>query len=179
MMPERDYVLAVLAEAGEVPGRTMLQKLVFLLVRPLGDDSMFTPYFYGPYSTSVQQELNSLVAGGYVDETVTVWESWDPDQFDVHQYRYRLTETGVQLADTVPDAIRRHARYLVQTAKQHNAWSQAALAVAAKLAHLREIEPDVPTEELPAIARQFGWRLSASSAQSGAALLSNLPEPMR
>jgi uncharacterized protein YwgA len=177
-MDLRAYVLAILNAADEVPGRTMMQKLVFLLARRRGEDlESYRPYFYGPYSDDVQAVVDGLVQAHLADESVTVFPAWDPDQFDAYQYRYRLTERGQQAAGTLNDHLADDARYLVERAQQQHAWTQAALATAAKLAYLQDLDPNVRTDEYVARAADFGWRVGQREVERGAALLSSLSEP--
>jgi hypothetical protein len=173
-MSERDYVLAVLEAAGDVPGRTMLQKLVYLLSRIERQDLGYSPHFYGPYSAAIQRTTNDLRDLELVSERVTVLPSWAPEQFDVHQYRYGLTEQGRLAASQVDQSLRHEAARLVGAARSAHVWGQGPLAAAAKLDHLRLIEPGLAVGDVPALAAQFGWRLSAGDAKHAACLLEDL-----
>jgi hypothetical protein len=173
-MSERDYVLAVLDAAGRVPGRTMLQKLVYLLGRTGGRDLGYAPHFYGPYSAEVQRITNDLRDLGLIDEGVEVLSPWAPDQFDVHQFRYALTDSGRQEAATLDASLRADAARVVGAAKSANAWGQSPLAAAAKLDHLRQIEPGLDFGDVPTLAASFGWRLTPGHARQAARLLEEL-----
>lgn len=52
----------------------------------------YAPHFYGPYSSGVQRVTNDLRDVKLINEKVAVLPSWAPEQFDVHQYRYTLTD---------------------------------------------------------------------------------------
>jgi hypothetical protein len=173
-MNEREYVLAVLEAAGDVPGRTMLQKLVYLLSRIEDQDLGYSPHFYGPYSAAIQRTTNDLRDLALLNERVTVLPSWAPEQFDVHQYRYGLTELGRQAASQVDQRLRDEAAHVVAATKAAHVWGQAPLAAAAKLDHLRRIEPGLDMGDVPGLAAQFGWRLSAGDAKHAAGLLQDL-----
>ena len=108
MMPAVDYVLALLAAADDIPSRTMLQKLVYLSADLAGEPLPFSAHFYGPYSSDLQEDVEALVAGGLVNETVSRLEPWEPTPFDVVQYRYRLTESGRTEAAGVPGYATRY-----------------------------------------------------------------------
>ena len=172
-MRERDYVLAVLGTATTVPGRTMLQKLVYLLGKVHGEDVEFAPHYYGPYSRGVREEVERLVEAGLLQETVKVYEPWQPMLFDVREYSYTLTPEGEQEALRLSRDLLTDAERLVRVAKSA-AWSQEALAVAAKVLYLREEEPDADLADVPALARQLGWRISAAQAGQGLRLLRDL-----
>ncbi len=174
MMPAVDYVLALLAAADDIPSRTMLQKLVYLSA-DLADESLpFAAHFYGPYSSDLQEEVEALVAGGLVTETVSRLEPWEPTPFDVVQYRYRLTDAGRTAAAGVPGETRETAARVVRAARAAHAWNQASLSLAAKLRHLRRIDPSLGDDQVPALAQQFGWRVTEEQARRGARLLEAL-----
>jgi hypothetical protein len=171
-MDEGVYVLAVIDAAKAVPGRTMLQKLVYLLARIRGDDLSYGAHFYGPYSTSVQQSASALSAAGYVMETVTVLPNWQTDQFDLYQYSYELSESGQARArEFLPNDLREQARTLVDITRRVGAFDQAPLAVAAKVDHIRRVAPEAELGALPRLARDFGWRIKPADAKQAQALL--------
>jgi uncharacterized protein YwgA len=174
MMPAVDYVLALLAAADDIPSRTMLQKLVYLSADLADEPLPFSAHFYGPYSSDLQEDVEALVAGGLVTETVSRLEPWEPTPFDVVQYRYGLTDAGRDAAALVPGETRDQAERVVQAARAAHAWNQASLSLAAKLRHLRRIDPSLGDDQVPALAHQFGWRMTEESARRGARLLEAL-----
>ena len=93
--------------------------------------------------------------------------------FDVREYSYTLTPEGEQEALRLSRDLLTDAERLVRVAKSA-AWSQEALAVAAKVLYLREEEPDADLADVPALARQLGWRISAAQAGQGLRLLRDL-----
>ncbi|HYK95425.1 MAG TPA: hypothetical protein VE011_06125 [Candidatus Dormibacteraeota bacterium] len=173
-MAERDYALAVLDAADEVPGRTMLQKLVYLAASSQDDPLWFRPHFYGPYSSELQSEVERLVALGLVEETVRLLEPWQPSTFDPMQYSYRITDAGRAAAREIASPVRDVARRVVETTRETGAWNAAALSMAAKLHHLRLVSPNAAAADVPSLARQFGWRMTESDARVGERLLESL-----
>jgi hypothetical protein len=174
MMPAIDYVLALLAADDDIPSRTMLQKLVYLSADLADEPLPFSAHFYGPYSSDLQEDVEALVASGLVTETISRLEPWEPTAFDVVRYSYRLTDSGRAAAAEVPGTIRAVAGRVVEAARAAHAWNQASLSLAAKLRHLRRIDPSVGDDQVPALAEQFGWRMSEESARRGASLLKAL-----
>jgi uncharacterized protein YwgA len=174
MIPEADFVIALLGTAGEIPSRTMLQKLVYLSGDLAGESLNFSPHYYGPYSADLQEDVEALVAAGQVEETVSILEAWQPAAFDVVQYHYRLTAEGQKKLKDVPARTRGVAARVVKAAHEADAWNQASLSLAAKLRHLRGIDPSVGDDQVPALARQFGWRMTDASARRGARMLEAL-----
>lgn len=173
-MDQLSHILAILERGEVVPGRTMLQKLVYLLARMRGESLPFRAHFYGPYSEEVQSAVEQLVRAGLAEQTVTVYEAWHPDQFDAYRYDYRITDAGREAAAKLPDELLESAGDLVNRAKSEHAWNQGALAIAAKLAYLRDIDPESKGRDFEGLAAQFGWEISPNAASQGAALLSAL-----
>lgn len=173
-MAASDHLFALLAAADEIPSRTMLQKLVYLSANQAGEELPFAAHFYGPYSSNLQDELEELVAAGLVRETTIHLDPWEPTPFDVVQYRYRLTDTGREMAAAVPEDTRRVADRVVGAAHRAHAWNQGSLSIAAKLHHLRRINPEVGDDAIPDLAKQFGWKITEQAARRGARLLDDL-----
>jgi hypothetical protein len=175
-MDASDTIFAVLHAAGTIPSRTMLQKLVYLAATEEERTSLFAPYFYGPYSADLQETVEELTVAGLIEETATQLEPWEPTPFDIVRYSYRLTPLGESGVEDVPvETIQRAAR-VVHGAREAGAWNQASLSMAAKLHHLRQVDPDLGDDNVPALARQFGWRMTEASARQGARLLALLSE---
>jgi uncharacterized protein len=172
-MAAQDFVLALLATE-DIPSRTMLQKLVYLAADQAGEDVPFAPHYYGPYSPELQDEIDELVAAGWVAETAAQLEPWQPTPFDVVQYRYRLTALGRAEVERITPRIRDTAARVIEAAHDARAWNQASLSVAAKLHHIRRIDAGIGAEAVPEVARQFGWRITEPEARRGAALLERL-----
>ena len=172
-MPATDIVLGLLA-ADEIPSRTMLQKLVYFVAEESGQTLDYSPYFYGPYSAELQEDLESLVAAGLVEEQVSTFEPWQPGPFDGVRYRYRLTREGQDASRAIPDDVRETCERVVRAAKDAGAWNQSALSLAAKLHHLRKVDSAVQDEDVPELARQLGWRIESASVGYAARLLALL-----
>lgn len=172
-MPASEIVLGLLA-ADEIPSRTMLQKLVYFVAETSGRTLGFSPYFYGPYSADLQEDVDALVAAGLVEELAIPFEPWQPSPFDSVQYRCRLTPEGRTASETIPPEVRQATDRVVRAAKDARAWTQSALSLAAKLHHLRKVDPAVRDEDVPELARQLGWRIPDTSVRFAARLLALL-----
>ena len=151
----------------------MLQKLVYLLGQKRRDDLAYYPHYYGPYSHDVRTAIDNLVVSGYLNETSKALEPWEASQFDVKQYSYAITETGREAASLLPAGLSEDANGLVATAKV-KAWSQEALAIAAKILYLEDVEPGIDRSELPYRAKSFGWKVPEAAVSAGLQLLDNL-----
>jgi len=173
-MGEREYALAFLAAEPTIPSRTMLQKLVYLVAFERADSPTFRPYFYGPYSSELQAEIERLVAAGLVMEHSRRLEPWEPSPFEPMQYSYQLTEDGRTEARSLPADLLNRAAQIVAAAREEHAFNAASLSMAAKLRHLRSVSPDVGEPDVPELARQFGWRMTDAAARRGARLIARL-----
>lgn len=49
------------------PGKTTLQKIIFFSLQEEARGQLYRPYFYGPYSKSVQIVTDRLIQTGYID----------------------------------------------------------------------------------------------------------------
>jgi uncharacterized protein YwgA len=175
-MPDGDIVLGLVDAAGEIPSRTMLQKLAYFVAEDSGLPVAFAPYFYGPYSQDLQEDIDALVAAGLLEERARTFEPWQPSPFEGIQYSYELTQDGRAAARSIEPELRATAARVIGAARQANAWNQAALSLAAKLHHLRKVDPEIRDEEVPELARQLGWRIPEPSVRYAARLLALLTQ---
>jgi uncharacterized protein YwgA len=120
-------ILGLKNSSGEViEGRTKLQKMVFLLEKMHGISFSyhFTPYFYGPYSSDLQTDVDYLVSLGLVTETRELTMSGI-------RYTYRLTEGGSKLASTLASKHGRNVKF-TKTVNELSKYPTDFLIVAAK-----------------------------------------------
>jgi uncharacterized protein len=173
-MTGREHALAFL-RVRPIPSRTMMQKLVYLAMAEQDEPATFRPYFYGPYSAELQAEIDRLVAEGLIEEEAKRLEPWESSPFEPMWYSYKLTEQGRRLSEELPERLRRRAEEIVAAADDVDAFTPAALSMAAKLRHLRTITPDFGEEDVPGLAARLGWRMSLADARRGSRLLERLP----
>jgi hypothetical protein len=88
---------------GSVRGRTRIQKDICIL--KYKDNIPFTFEFesnyYGPYSYSLSDTVDTLIAAGLLEETVVLLSS------GVKRYDYKLTQEGNELFENSRRALRR------------------------------------------------------------------------
>jgi uncharacterized protein YwgA len=96
-MNRRDLILAALATAGENAtfAPVQVQKIFFLIDREgahlvEGPHFHFVPYDYGPFDSSVYDELDSMSRQGLVEI-----DSWG------RYRRYLLADSGIEVGDDV------------------------------------------------------------------------------
>lgn len=171
MTPQQEYILAALS-ADKVPSRTMLQKLVYFAARLRNESLGYTPYYYGPYSSDVQEAVAELVRAGLVTEQPLTYAVSDRSDRDVVQYGYELTEAGRRAVASVPTGLLADANEIGRTAKANGAFTASGLSFAAKLAHLQSLAGmEVEATDVPTLARELGWEMTPLSAERAARLL--------
>ena len=99
----RYLVLAIVgySEDQTLPGRTLLQKRAYFINKLLKTDMPFAPYYYGPYSEKLADATDSLVAEGFLKETLESFPSNSGGIFERHKYTYKLTPIGSQLLEII------------------------------------------------------------------------------
>jgi len=100
-------ILSLKNAQGEViEGRTKLQKMVFLLkkLHRIDFSYHFTPYFYGPYSSDLQTDIDYLVSLGLVIEARELTTSGI-------RYTYKLTDSGSKLAEALSSKYGRNTEF--------------------------------------------------------------------
>lgn len=75
--------------------KTKFQKLIFIMQKEkIGNDIYpFVPFFYGPYSRDLSDDLNVLQRLGVIDISINVSNK--------EYYSYKLTEQGKKLLDSM------------------------------------------------------------------------------
>ena len=105
MTTDKDWalLLQLISNSKSVLGRTRLQKMVFLAEKE--EDTpfslSFSKYYYGPYSSELQDTIDSMVASELVQE-----ESYSTPTGD-EGYKYTLTPHGAALLEQIGTGISR------------------------------------------------------------------------
>jgi hypothetical protein len=179
-MNARDFVALVLREwAGEVQGKTKLQKLVYFvgaLANHL-DQLGYRPHFYGPYSDEVAYAVSQLKAIGALDQNVTDW-GYDRCGFEVKRYDYRLTEAGRRYAQWLEQhhpQLTQKIREAVHALQQAGDLDYMALSIAAKTYFLLgQQKGKARMQDLAELAPRFGWNVTPEQIKEAAEYLQKL-----
>lgn len=177
-MDSYDFVhLALLAEGGEIKGKTKLQKTVYFLGVITGclKDLGYRPHFYGPYSDDVAEAIDRLKSVGFVDQNRVSCYGLDQLGFERFRYDYRLNEVG----RTVAEAKRRKHptlwKRLTQGAQllgQAGNLDYMKLSIAAKTYFLLGQKKGPATEqELAGLAVRFGWSVTPEQVKEAGSFL--------
>lgn len=88
-----EILLLVYALDKTISGRTMLQKLCYILSLILKEDFRFQAHFYGPYSLHVEQALSQLIGLKFIKEDTIPWGA-SSNGFELIKYEYSVTDEG-------------------------------------------------------------------------------------
>ena len=179
-MDLRDFVaLTILANGGEVKGKTKLQKLVYfvgVLTEQL-DELGYRPHFYGPYSDEVAYAIGQLRAIGAVDQNETDW-GIDRSGFEVKRYDYRLNDAGRKFVDGLAKQDRTlfdKIKSALEVYKRSGDLDYMDLSIAAKTYFLLgQKKGKSNMKELAELAPRFGWNVRVEQIQKAAKYLEKL-----
>jgi uncharacterized protein YwgA len=160
-MSIKDAIMAtVAAEQGAgLQGRTLLQKKLYFLGVLANEDFGFSPYYYGPYSSVVADELGALVGAGFVDEVPQSLYAVGP-YGEKHRYDYELTEDSKSYFTERTAEIEPYLKLLERINAHPVARDSNSLSLAAKVHLILRERGDVSMEEIVERAGEFGWKLS-------------------
>jgi uncharacterized protein YwgA len=124
-MNTRKMLPLALLYAGEehhIDGRTRFQKLIFLMQKEGNLDQLdpadtyrFEPYDYGPFSSSLYDDLDDHIERGLIEDSMEEIDEED----DIVKYEYRLEQEGREfvedrLSDSEIKRIVREAERIVK-----------------------------------------------------------------
>ncbi len=180
-MKVRDIVLMVIARSEDRHefGRTSLQKVVYFIGRALGRDLGHRAHYYGPFASTLEQETETLVLSGFVDEKVYPLGFANAAGFEAKQYRYSLTDSGRERVKLLEDRYPTDAKIIddvVSTLIAHTGkLDQRVLSPAAKVDFIaRQQDKPVSTQDIQSAAEDLGWTLTDAQVTSVVDLLEKL-----
>lgn len=163
-MDPRDAVMLAIQQEqdGELRGRTLLQKKLYFASVLTKEDLGFVPHYYGPYSQSVADAVNSLAANHFVQERTETL----PGELNLfgerRRHSYSLTDDGkavLAATEKLPDTEK--WREVLRTINSHPvARDFNLLSVAAKIHIIVKAVGKATRKEIKAQARRYGWDIS-------------------
>lgn len=160
-MDVRDAILLLIIqeEGGQIVGRTLLQKKAYFASVMVGEDFFFRPHYYGPYSQTVADAVDSLVANGFLRETVETFSEEANAFGERRRHSYSLTSDGRKIAQ----------RVLARPGWE--AWQEVVgrinnapvgkdfnlLSVAAKIHVILKVLGKAKESEIKRKAKEYGW----------------------
>lgn len=175
----RDTVLLI-AEAvgGPIRGRTVMQKLAYFSSIGLGSALGHRAYYYGPYSSKIDDALSVASIAGELHESADSMCDWNGGP-DIVRYTYELTDQGRE----------RVARLKKQSPAQ---WDRIASSVAAVKGAIPDLnqkllssvaktyliindsDEDIDESDIPKLAALLGWELTADQVAKTVSVLQEL-----
>jgi uncharacterized protein YwgA len=174
----RDILLMLFRASGNtISGKTKIQKECYLLSIRLQKDFNFRAYYYGPYSSTVDDSLSELVGVGFVEEKKLPW-GVDGFGFEAVKYEYLLTEDGKIVADLLKRTDIKSYKEIegfVKTLKDLGDPDYMILSVASKAYFILDKEDKVMTlGEIKQKAKKFNWNLTTSDIDKAVEILKKL-----
>jgi uncharacterized protein YwgA len=179
-MTTYDIVHLLLYAAGEIQGRTKLQKLVYFTaaLSKLPGSLGYRAHYFGPYSPEVAAAVDDLRGLGFLEQRVVSRGSLDSQGFEVARYDYTLTDAGKQIAE---EKTKEHPadwlriKAAVETLQKAKAEDYVKLSIAAK-AYYMLIEKGSPAtlDELHAMTPNFGWTVTREQMTEAGELLKSV-----
>jgi uncharacterized protein YwgA len=165
-MKQRDLVLTIVGECADRPefGRTSLQKVCYLVAATLGLDLGHRAYYYGPFSTAVEENTEALVLAGLLTENAESLGFLNPSGWPASRYHYGLTDQGRkrlgQLEEAYPEEIAKLREVIAKLVSIVGSLDQQVLSTASKTLYIaREKNRPLRPQEIGQLAREFHWSL--------------------
>ena len=175
----RDMVLLIAdAVGGTVAGRTVMQKLAYFSSINLGSTLGHRAYYYGPYSSKVDDALSVASIAGELHETADRMSDWNSGP-DIVRYTYELTEAGRARLAQIKERSREHADCITATVsairKAIPDLNQKMLSSAAKTyLIISDSEDDIDESDIPDLAARLGWELTDEQVEKTVSILQQL-----
>ncbi|HID29915.1 MAG TPA: hypothetical protein EYP19_07920 [Desulfobacterales bacterium] len=165
----------------KIVGRTLLQKVLYFVTTLLGLKIEFVPYYYGPYSSEVAEELQALVGAGLVNETIERLPALDfGAAVESRRYGYTLTEAGRKYVEFVKNSDR-ELTDKISSAVARMKWSGEEflvikpLSIAAKMHQILSLAgKPVTIGEIQKQANDLGWIINEADYEHAVKFLVSL-----
>ena len=118
MNESTDLVLRLLNELDTVEGRTMMQKIIFIIKSKFDQfrDFAFSIHYYGPFSSDLAEELDTLRLKGLIEEVPKPLE-------DFVRYDIKLTEEGKRVISRTTRSVNASKlQEMTRLARTLNSW---------------------------------------------------------
>ena len=118
----------------------------------------FGPYFYGPYSSTVADQLGALCEARLVSEQAEVDE--------IRRFSYRLTDAGREVADMRSDAVGIYNKAIEKINSHPIAEDFSLLYKAAKVHFIVNEHGHTTVPKIKQRADELGWQVSSSEVDA-------------
>lgn len=176
----RDALLLITdAAGGQIEGRTVMQKLAYFTSIQLGTTLGHRAYYYGPYSSRVDDALANAVVARELDQKTEALGRRVPGP-EVMRYMYTLMPEGERRVQELTKQFPQQWHEIKRSVDAIRAvvpdLDQKMLSSAAKtyLIVAESEDEGVEQDELPELARRLGWTLTAKQVERTVELLERL-----
>jgi uncharacterized protein YwgA len=168
-------ILATIAsdDTGVILGRTLLQKRMYFLSVLLEENHNFAPYFYGPYSSTVADSLESLLEAGFITEKSESLGAGN-EFGEIRRFDYELTQAGRNIIDGQSDSFRTYFDCLNKIENHPIANNVYLLSIAAKVHLIVSEQGRASSKQIEDRAASLGWKLSSRDISQVIEYLTNL-----
>lgn len=178
-MKRRDLILAIIHACEGNPdfGRTSLQKVAYFAAAVFKSDLGHHAYFYGPFSSSVENEVQALVFSSLIEEksrTLGV-----NSRGLVARYEYSVTDLGTkrlrQLEEAYPKEMTMISDVVDHIQTSAGTLHQRILSTGAKVHFIQDMENSkLSPEEVKELAGNLGWKLGKNQIKSVQSLVDEI-----
>ncbi len=174
-MSVKDAIMAALDASPNdtVRGRTLLQKKLYFVSVLTGEDFGYEPYFYGPYSSLVADELGALESAGFIEEQAQPLYLAGPFG-DRYRYDYQLTSDSKAFIDLRHEEMTPYQAALARVNSHPVSDNSLLLSVAAKVHLIVSEQGKASITQVRERAQQLGWNLSKDDVKAVAQYLEQL-----
>lgn len=178
-----DVLLLVVKSEGKegLCGRTLLQKKIYFLSVLRNEPYGFSAHYYGPYSSYVAGNLESLVNCGFLNEKTEAFATASADRNlfgEIRRHTYTLTNDGNEVWDNIekekePDFKEwKKALDLINQQPISNDFNK--LSIAAKVHYIVNWREKSTVEEVTQVAEEYGWNVDEDDIESILSFLEKL-----
>lgn len=166
-------------KAQRIVGRTQLQKDTYFVCEKLGIDCGFAPHYYGPYSRTVDNAVDTLVSVGFLAESEESFlDSTRPDSY-FSRYTYSLRDEGKQILGEIkkkePRTVKKIEEVMQVIERMGLSANYLSISAAAKTyCILKEERSGLSSREISKKARSFNWKISETKIDKVADFLIEL-----
>ena len=178
-MKIRHILLLLLKQLNnKIDSKTKLQKLLYFLSLKLSRNFGYSPYFYGPYSSTVESALDELISAGFVEAKREVFGVDTKKGFEVKRYSFELTKDGrdfVSILNAEDSIEMGKIKDLVDKLNSLGSQDYLSLSIAAKsyyiLSHFQE---PMSINDIKSKAKEFNWEIDKDDINKAISILEKL-----
>ncbi len=179
-METRHYILLLIYSSSDqkIQSKTKIQKELYLFEHFFKRKFSFKAYYYGPYSSVVENGLDELIGLGFVSVATYVYGIDVNRGFELKRYDYSLTESGKKFAEELISENKQEYSKIenfVQKIEKLRNHDYLTLSVAAK-AHFSLSEENRPMkhDEIMNKMKSFGWQVNDEDYENAVEVLKEL-----